>query len=217
MNPDLYQKLLKKIPIFGELTREELTSVMKASKLYRVRRGIPVITEGKRGDAMFVLVEGSCTIRKHAPGHDGGKIIAQIEAPSVVGEMALIDGAPRSASVVTASESVLMKIDNGAFSTMRKEFNPAAFKILRKLAATLCDRLDEKMTRFMEVAALSAPACEKEPEEEVRGNEVLHYMCTCPGGSVVDLKTRNGESTQLVANSWAGAHQSVTQGGCACG
>ena len=180
MNPALYQKLLKKIPLFGDLSRDELTSVMKASKLYRVRSGIPVITEGKRGDAMFVLVEGSCTIRKNTPGHEGGKIIAQIDSPSVVGEMALIDGAPRSASVVTASESVLMKIDNGAFTQMRREFNPAAFKILRKLAATLCDRLDEKMARFMEVTALSSPAAEKEPEEEIRGNEVLHHMSQLP-------------------------------------
>lgn len=159
MDISLYEKLVARIPLFKSLTPAELGAIVAISKLLKVKKGMQVVKEGSRGGAMYMLVEGKCRVDKAIPGGPIAKI-ARIAAPSVFGEMSLIDGNPRSASVTTLTDTVLLQVDLETFNRLRAGFHPAVFKILRELAHTLCRRLDEKTHRITEFY--------KNPEENLR-------------------------------------------------
>jgi CRP-like cAMP-binding protein len=69
--------------------------------------------------------------------------IARVGAGAIVGEMALLDGQPRSATVSAVDAATLYRIDRAAFTVLRANLRPAAFKVIRTLARTLCARLRE--------------------------------------------------------------------------
>lgn len=150
MDANLYQTLIAKIPLFKPLQPEELAIIIKISKLFRVKKGITVVKEGSKGSAMYMLVEGKAVVDKLIPGANKQTRLATIDAPSVFGEMSLIDGNPRSASVSTITDAVLLKVDLDTFNQLRSAYHPAAFKVVRQLAYTLCERLEEKTERIME-------------------------------------------------------------------
>jgi len=151
MDKRLYRRILTMVPLFRALTPEEVEEIVKISKLLRVRRGMTVVEEGDEGEAMYILVEGRVGVLKKLPGGDTTPL-AELEPPSVFGEMSLIDRAPRSATVVTSEDSVLFQINLQAFNSLRAAYHPAAFKMLREIAPTMCARLrrvNERIGEFL--------------------------------------------------------------------
>ncbi len=144
MDATLYNKLIAKIPLFKSLTPEELDRIVRISKLVRIQAETLLVKEGSSANSMYMLVEGSVRVEKSIPSALGKTEIATISAPSVFGEMALIDGSPRSASVTSTTDAVLLIVELASFQRLRRSYSSAAFKILRELAYTLCKRLDEK-------------------------------------------------------------------------
>ncbi len=140
MDKRLYQKILAMAPLFRALNPDELDQITKISKVLRVREGVTVVEEGDVASAMYVLVEGTAEVNKELPGGDVARL-ATLKAPTVFGEMALIDRHPRSATVTTASDAVLFQINLEAFNKLRGTFHPAAFKVLRAVASLMCERL----------------------------------------------------------------------------
>lgn len=150
MDAKLYQTLVAKIPLFKPLAPEELAVIIKLSKLFKVKKNVTVVKEGSQGSAMYMLVEGRARVDKAIPGTGKSTTLTTIDAPSVFGEMSLIDGSPRSASVTTVTDAVLLKVDLETFNKLRAAYHPAVFKVIRQLAYTLCERLEEKTERLLE-------------------------------------------------------------------
>ena len=151
MDSALYLKILKAIPLFQTLRPEELEAIVQISRLLRVRPSVEVVTEGDEGASMYVLVSGSARVTRKLRN---GKVVplSELAAPTVFGEMALIDRFRRSATVTTTSEAILFQIDLPAFNSLRATYNPAAFKVLRELAPLLCGRLrqmDERIGDYL--------------------------------------------------------------------
>jgi len=140
MDKKLYKKILSLVPLFRALNLEELDAIIRISKLLKVKRGVTVVEEGDEGAAMYILVEGRAVVLKRLAGGDTTQLAA-LKAPTVFGEMSLIDRAPRSASVQTSTDTVLYQINLQAFNRLRASYHPAAFKVLREIAPTLCSRL----------------------------------------------------------------------------
>ena len=147
MKESLHRKIMAAVPILRPLTSTELKEILSISRLLKVNRDATVIREGELGNSMYVIVSGRIRVLKEIkPGER--KTLATLGAGEVFGEMALIDRYPRSASVVTLTNSVLYQIDLDRFNELRNELRPAAFKILRQLAPVLCKRIRtiDKMT-----------------------------------------------------------------------
>jgi len=175
MDKKLYNKLLARIPLFRNLNPEELKQIVQISKLVKINSGVKVITEGQVGTAMYMLVDGAAKVVKEIPGAEEAETkLVDISAPTVFGEMALIDGGLRSASVITTSECVLFRVDLKTFNQLRAAFHPAAFKLLRQLAFTLCERMDEKTARLEEFF--------KDPERNLANLEDMFLSRTLGGG-----------------------------------
>jgi CRP-like cAMP-binding protein len=149
MDARLHAKILSMIPLFRTLLPDELREIMSMSKLLRVPRGVMVVEEGEDATAMYILVEGKGSVTKRVGGEDKTQL-ATLKAPTVFGEMSLIDRAPRSATVTTQSDCVLFQINLRAFNRLRAAYHPAAYKVLREIAPTMCGRLREVNERVGE-------------------------------------------------------------------
>jgi len=150
MDKKLYQRILMMVPLLRGLTPDELEEIVAISKLLKVRKDVTVVEEGDEGRAMYILVDGRAEVVKRLAGGDN-TMLAELKAPSVFGEMSLIDHQPRSATVITTTDSVLFQINLAAFNELRSNYRPAAYKLLREIAPTICGRLrrvDERIGEF---------------------------------------------------------------------
>jgi CRP/FNR family cyclic AMP-dependent transcriptional regulator len=103
---------LSTIPFFAGLDRVALERLAAGMRTRRFRRGEVIFHIGDPGDALFVIVDGEVKIS--LPSETGDEaILATLRVGDVFGELALLDGAPRSASAtaISASETVVLPRD----------------------------------------------------------------------------------------------------------
>jgi CRP/FNR family cyclic AMP-dependent transcriptional regulator len=129
-------KLLAGIELFSELTDDELSEVSALAQTRTVARDTTIFNEGDTADAIFVVVNGK------------EFILTVLGAGQVFGEMALIEEATRSASVVTITDVELLVIS-------RKDFDHLLHTspgISRKLMAILSRRLRRANSKMESLA-----------------------------------------------------------------
>ena len=85
--------------------------------------GEVLFREGERGDVMYLIREGKIKITKG--GDDDEKVLAVLKEGDFFGEMAIIDGSPRSASAIAATPASLLVIDKETFKSKIRENHPA--------------------------------------------------------------------------------------------
>ena len=103
---------LARIPFFAGLDQPALERVAAGTRTRRFRRGEIVFHAGDPGDALFIIVSGEVKIA--LPSEEGDEaILATLGPGDVFGELALLDGAPRSAtaSALVATEAVVLPRD----------------------------------------------------------------------------------------------------------
>ena len=140
-------KLLAGIELFSELTDDELSEVSALAQTRTVARDTTIFNEGDTADAIFVVVNGRVKIVTTST--DGKEfILTVLGAGQVFGEMALIEEATRSASVVTITDVELLVIS-------RKDFDHLLHSspgISRKLMAILSRRLRRANSKMESLA-----------------------------------------------------------------
>ncbi len=135
------QDFFGRIPLFSGLTPDELTELIRAIQPTQLSKGQFLFKEGDPGDAAYVVERGELEVFLDRPE---GKIqLAVLGANAVIGEITLIDGRKRTASVKAIDDVSLFRLDQQEFSFLRRNLRPVAFKVLRGIAHTVCDRLRE--------------------------------------------------------------------------
>ena len=150
MDHSHYSRFLSHLPIFSHLTGEEIADIARTFKPIKLQAGTVICREKDEGDSMIVIVSGEVTVAKStAQGDD--QVLATLKAPTVVGEMAILDGSPRSATVTSTGNGDGYRIDRQEFELLRANGNVAAYKVIRNLGRMLCERLrdtNELITSF---------------------------------------------------------------------
>jgi hypothetical protein len=98
---------LKKVPLFSTLTLEQLASIDRLMVTRHYAKGEPIFTEGDVGAELFVVAEGEIRVHLDHEGHE--VTLARLGPSMVLGEMAVFDDQPRSASAV-ASENTTVRV-----------------------------------------------------------------------------------------------------------
>ncbi len=107
------ERVLANVPIFTAMAKEDLARLAAAARVLHFGRGEPVIRQGEAGDTLYAIVSG--TARVAVRSDDGGeRTVAQLGAGEVFGEMSLLTGEPRSASVHAEDGLVLVSVSKDA-------------------------------------------------------------------------------------------------------
>ena len=125
--------LLRHVGVFEALNENHLRRVAKLFTIERFADGDNVVIAGAPGDSMHVILNGRARVRTPG-GHT-----ATLGADDCFGELALIDGAPRSATVTAVGELTTAKLDRAAFAKLLKAEPGIAVGLLDGLVAIVRD------------------------------------------------------------------------------
>ena len=143
---------LVRFAMFRDFRPDELASVAATLAVVDLAPGQVLFEAGTQGRSMYFLHMGRVQIdRESTPGHI--EVLAELEPPTIIGEMAVLDSMPRSARAVAMRPSVLWEMDEVRLGELADSGNPAAFKIMRWIARSLSDRLRRTNDKLIDIYA----------------------------------------------------------------
>lgn len=132
---NLKLETLHGMPLFRHLTYLELVRVMNLIDVRSFGPKQEIVAEGQEGDEMFIVLVGEVNV------HTGDNVIVKLGAGQHFGEMALLDKAPRSASVSSVGDSKLMAMKRRDFFDIVRKDHDVAVKLLWSFLGELTERL----------------------------------------------------------------------------
>lgn len=139
--------LLISIPIFDSLKSDELKLATRYMNLTDVKTGEVVFKEGDQGTYVCFVVDGTLEVLKGADtGHQ--VVIAELGKNRSIGEMAVIDDFPRSATVRALKPSTLLILTREGFDSILEDHPRTGVKILKGLARLLSQNLRKTSSRL---------------------------------------------------------------------
>ena len=128
------------LDVFRGLSETELATLRAMLEARHYTKGDVVIAEGAKGSELFLVVQGTASVR--LPQQDGGTTrLASFSAGTVVGELALLDRAPRSATVLADEELVCFVLTEAAFQELKARHPAIAITLVSNLAREVSGRL----------------------------------------------------------------------------
>ncbi len=128
---DRKMELLRQVSLFSGCTRGELGRIASAVEEVDVAEGKVVTREGDMGHECFVIAEG------RAKAMINGRKVSSLEAGSFFGEMSLLDGGRRSATVTAETDMHLLVMSSRGFSTVVEDIPTVARKAMKTMAQRL--------------------------------------------------------------------------------
>lgn len=138
-----------------ELSLEDAAKIVEYMTPCEVEAGTVVMREGDTdaGGHMLLVVEGDLSVEKSGPQPDDDKLVVRVMgAGSLIGELSLLDGAPRSASCVATSDMVLALLSRERFLQLLQDEPRVGARLLLGISKRLADHLRET-TRKLELFA----------------------------------------------------------------
>jgi CRP/FNR family transcriptional regulator, cyclic AMP receptor protein len=123
--------VLGDVPLFSGLSKRHLNKIAEVAGSRRFPRYSNIVRAGEQGDTFFVILDGTVLVKPP------GKRAVRLAAGDSFGEMALLDDAPRSATVEAQDEVFVMLFDRSAFSKMLAREPKIAIALLGTLAQRL--------------------------------------------------------------------------------
>jgi CRP/FNR family cyclic AMP-dependent transcriptional regulator len=125
--------MLEKVSLFDGLSPEALAKIESRAVARNYPRNAVVISEGDEATSMFIIVSGSVKI--YHTEEDGNETVHNVQGPEThFGELALVDDAPRSASVMTQEASRLLVLSKAAFKECLEESPEVGYHLIQALA-----------------------------------------------------------------------------------
>jgi CRP/FNR family transcriptional regulator, cyclic AMP receptor protein len=122
---------LKAVPLFSACSSRELRAIAGVVKDVRHAAGTVIAREGEPGVGLFVIVDGQAEVTI------GGKGMAKLGPGDFFGEIALLDGGPRSATVTATTDLRLLGLTEWVFRGLLQEHPSIAVKTLEAMAGRL--------------------------------------------------------------------------------
>jgi CRP-like cAMP-binding protein len=153
MSPGGSVELLSRVPLFSELSREELERISRVSVARSFPAGVRVFHEGDHSDACYLVRRGDLRVtREHSDGR--AIALATLGPGDLFGELAMLDGEARSASVETLTDSELLALPAADVRRLLAD-RP---EISVKLIAALVKRLRETNERVARQSFQTVPS-----------------------------------------------------------
>ncbi len=152
---EVVQALLQ-TPLGSVLSSAEAADLAQAAKQRTVGRGQYLFRLGDKGDALYVILNGGLDVILGQPAA-GTVVVATLGPGQIVGELELMTGALRVASLLATEETSLLEIPSASFEAMLNANRPAATKLVTTIAKALARRLAAVNQRIVAKTAPPPP------------------------------------------------------------
>jgi CRP/FNR family transcriptional regulator, cyclic AMP receptor protein len=133
-----YLKHLASVPLFASLSQKDLQKLARVSDEVTIEAGRELVEQGTRGRECYVIVEGEALVLR------GDQSLATLGPGDCFGELALLDGGPRTASVHASSPLTVLVLGQREFAGILDEVPGIAHTILATLAGRIRE-LDDRI------------------------------------------------------------------------
>ena len=126
-----WTNVLAEVPLFAQLGPRQRRKVASLARIRRFADGAPLVRVGQAAAALYVVLDGTISIRPP------GRRALTLGVGSIVGELALLDGGPRTATVVAQGDVVALAIPASRFRPLLRSEPAIAIGIAEELARRL--------------------------------------------------------------------------------
>ncbi len=136
------------IPLFKGLSRTQVHYIIMAGSLKKIDKGAVLFRKGDASDSMYALISGDMMVVDQAPNGAAprnrsiSKILTRVSAGDLIGEMGLLRGAPRSATVIATCPCELLQVNLKMIKRLQWLCPPMALTFNFNLLTILCDKLE---------------------------------------------------------------------------
>lgn len=123
--------VLRLVPMFADLDEPHLALLARHAEEIDVDAGAVLVREGDVGDRFILILSGNARVER------GGQVLAQLSTNQFVGEMSLLDGKPRAATVTMETPGAILVINRDTFRSLLDTVP----EFRETLLTVLCDRL----------------------------------------------------------------------------
>jgi CRP/FNR family cyclic AMP-dependent transcriptional regulator len=125
------QAVIDRVPLFDGLTKGQLRQIRDLTEEVRYMPGASIVREGSPGDSFYVIVEGEAKVQRR------GRTLAKLLPGDFFGEISLLDGSERTATVVSGTSMLLLELKQRPFLKMLERQPDVSLKMMRGLASRL--------------------------------------------------------------------------------
>jgi CRP/FNR family cyclic AMP-dependent transcriptional regulator len=123
--------LLRTVPLFSRCNKKQLAAIASLADLIDVPSGMALVKEGAPDREFMVVVQGRADVKR------GGRKINTLASGDFFGEIALISGGPRTATVVTTAPSALLVISERPFWSLLEQSPSIQSSVMRAMGERL--------------------------------------------------------------------------------
>jgi CRP-like cAMP-binding protein len=123
--------LLADVTLFSKCSKGELKTVARHAETVRLEPGVELTRQGADGDAFYVILDGTAEVQVD------GEVVNELGAGDWFGELALLDGEPRTATVTSIHDLEVAVLGVRMFRTLLREFPDLAAQLLAGMAGAL--------------------------------------------------------------------------------
>lgn len=164
----------------------ELVSILTTCRTARVEAGKVLCHEGEPGSELFFLLSGRVSVTKR--DHAGQtSAIGSVSAPSLLGQMAVIDRSRRTATCVAAEECVVAAMDQATFARLMRDTGPPGITLRRLLLSSLTRQLVEGNGRLRQLMDRAATVAAGGADHEALSGELLRTSSVLNGWTEIEV------------------------------
>tara|TARA_B100000683_G_scaffold265848_1_gene297353 strand:- start:3249 stop:4490 length:1242 start_codon:yes stop_codon:yes gene_type:complete len=170
---------LTQVPLLEELTEIELEVLAGVMSPKMFRPDNVICKEKAEADSFFVIADGQVAIVKDIAGGEE-QVLAELGPGALIGEMSLIDGKPRSATIRAIGGCTLLEVKKEEFESLYRANSPFALRFTERIAIDLSMRLRSADERFLEIFSRTG-----ETMDELK-RRFIAIQATIQGGDELD-------------------------------
>ena len=124
-------EVLREVPLFAPLSKRQVRRIANAARAQRFARGAPIVRKGQRGETFFIILDGEATVQL-SRGRS-----RPLGAGDYFGELALLDGEPRSATIIAKTPVLAMRLSRRRFHALLASDSELVLRLMKGLSARL--------------------------------------------------------------------------------
>jgi len=202
-------KILKKVPIFRMLSKENIDFIVERLKFKTFSGNETICKVGDPGDEMYIIISGKVKICIYDENGANEQIVATLAPGDYFGEMALLTGEPRSASVIAMEDSETFVLHKNDFDVILEKFPSISLSMGKIVSKRLRDTL-KKATNLPRTEKMEA--AQGGPSGSIKEVPLENLISFCESNSVTGTMTLSRNDQQGVFEFEAGRLTSVVLG-----